>query len=81
MVKVLHYKLPTIGKKLVEIGRPLVEIIFPIYGLGFEPPTSEVGGECVTSAQSWPLLDSNMCKPVVAGRTFADVKQKACTQG
>ena len=29
---------------------------FPTYCLGFEPPTSEVGGECVTTAPHGPFL-------------------------
>ena len=44
LVKALYCKLLTIG-----------ETSFPTYGLGFEPPTSEVGGECVTTVPLWHL--------------------------
>ena len=30
--------------------------MFPQYGSGFELPTSEVEGECVTTAPPWPLV-------------------------
>ena len=39
-VKVLYCKLPAIGKATTS---------FPTSGPGFEPPTSEVGGESVTT--------------------------------
>ena len=40
LVKVLHCKLPTIGRQLST---------FPTFGLEFELQTSEVRGECVTT--------------------------------
>ena len=47
LVKVMCCKLPTIGKKSQS---------FPTWGSGFETPTSEVGGECVTTAPPWPQI-------------------------
>ena len=44
LAKVLYCKLPTISKQLPTFQ-----------GLEFEPLTSEVGDECVTTAQLWPL--------------------------
>ena len=45
LVKVLYCKLPTLSKKL--------HTIFPAEGSKFEPPTSEVGGKCVTTTPPW----------------------------
>ena len=45
LVKVLYCKLLTIGKKLPS---------FP-HRVGFELPTSEMGGECATTMPLWPL--------------------------
>ena len=47
LVKVLYCKLLTIGKQTTN---------FSTKGQGFEPPTSEVGGECITTVPPWPLL-------------------------
>ena len=47
LVKILYCKLPTIGKKTT---------VFPTQGLGFEPLTSEVGGECVNTVSPWDPL-------------------------
>ena len=47
LVKVLYCKLPTICKQLLT---------FPHKVQGFEQPTSEVGGECVTTTPPWPPL-------------------------
>ena len=44
LVKVLYCQLPTSGKLLPTSPHKVP---------GFEPPTSEVGGECVTTAPSW----------------------------
>ena len=43
LVKVLYCKLPTIGKQLATTNVP-----------GFEPPTTEVGGKCITTRSLWP---------------------------
>ena len=45
LVKVLYCKLLTIGKQLLA---------FPHKVWGLNPLTSEVGGECVTTAPPWP---------------------------
>ena len=42
LVKVLYCKLPTIGKQLATTNVP-----------GFEPPTTEVGGKCITTRSLW----------------------------
>ena len=44
LVKALYLKLPTIGKKLPT---------FPHRSMEFEPQTSEVGGECVSTPPPW----------------------------
>ena len=47
--RVVYCKLPTNGKQLPA---------FPLKAVtGIEPPTSEVGGESVTTLPPWPLLE------------------------
>ena len=45
LAKVLNCKLLTIGEQLPT---------FPHKGPGFEPPTPEVGGKCLTTVPLWP---------------------------
>ena len=48
--RVVYCKLPTNGKQLPA---------FPLKAVtGIEPPTSEVGGESVTTLPPWPLVSS-----------------------
>ena len=47
--RVVYCKLPTNGKQLPA---------FPLKAVtGIEPPTSEVGGESVTTLPPWPLMN------------------------